>query len=73
MDSINRKDALTKLNMNAYVFRTITSELLEENILEMIGKGPSTKYILKRSSPEQSYMLKRALKKIEDFITREAE
>lgn len=66
--SISRGEAIGNMNMAPYHFRVTMSELLEMNLVEMVGKGPSTKYLLKPSLPEQSYSLKRLLKFLEDRI-----
>lgn len=66
--AINRKEAYEKLQISNYDFRVAIDGLLQKNIIETEGKGRATKYILKKSSLEHSYSLKRHLKKIEDLI-----
>lgn len=64
--TISRSEALNNLRMDPYSFRTSIQELMDMNIIEMVGKGRSTKYMLRRSSPEQFYSMKRVLRYIED-------
>ena len=56
--------------MDNYTFRTTINELLEKGVIEIMGKGRATKYILKKSSLEQSYSMKRILRIVEDRITK---
>lgn len=68
--SIARSEAIKELAMDSYTFRITIQALLENNMLDITGKGRSTRYVLKRSSPEQSYNIKRILRSIEDSINR---
>ena len=54
--------------MDNYTFRITINQLLEKDMVDIMGKGRSTRYILKLSSPERSYKLKRILRSIEDNI-----
>ena len=65
---ISRSEANEKLKMDNYTFRTNIDILLKKNLIEVIGKGRSTKYVLKMSSSEHSYSIKRYLRTIEDKI-----
>lgn len=56
--------------MDNYTFRTTINELLEKDMVEVVGKGRGTKYILRISSLEQSYSIKRILRFIEDKINK---
>lgn len=67
--SIARSEANDQLAMDNYTFRATINQLLDKNMVDIIGKGRSTRYILKLSSPEQSYNMKRILRFIEDSIT----
>lgn len=66
--SISRSDANSKLEMDNYIFRTTINELLDKGIVDVIGRGRATRYVLKMSSPEQSYNIKRVLRMIEDSL-----
>ena len=68
--AISRADANEQLKMDNYTFRTTINELLEKDVIEIMGKGRATKYILKKSSLEQSYSMKRILRIVEDRITK---
>lgn len=68
--SISRSEANEKLSMENHMFRTTINDLLEKNMIDVIGKGRSTRYVFKLSSPEQSYGMKRLLRLIEDNIVR---
>ncbi|MDK6863971.1 MULTISPECIES: RNA-binding domain-containing protein [Nosocomiicoccus] len=68
--AISRADANEQLKMDNYTFRTTINELLEKGVIEIMGKGRATKYILKKSSLEQSYSMKRILRIVEDRITK---
>ncbi len=66
--TIKRSEANEKLNMDNHIFRHAVNELLEKGMIEIMGKGRSTKYVLTLSSPEQSYIVKKILRLIEDRI-----
>lgn len=66
--SIARSEAKDQLSMDNYTFRTTINQLLEKDMVDVMGKGRATRYILKLSSPEQSYNMKRILRFIEDNI-----
>lgn len=66
--SIARSEAKDQLSMDNYTFRITINQLLEKDMVDIMGKGRSTRYILKLSSPERSYKLKRILRSIEDNI-----
>ena len=66
--SISRSEANEKLKIDNYQFRTSINSLLEKDIIEVIGKGRSTRYILKTESYEYSYRLKRLLRSVEDGL-----
>lgn len=68
--TITRKEAKEELVMDNYTFRTTINELLEKDMVEVVGKGRGTKYILRISSLEQSYSIKRILRFIEDKINK---
>lgn len=48
--------------MENHMFRTTINDLLEKNMIDVIGKGRSTRYVFKLSSPEQSYGVVRQIK-----------
>ena len=54
--------------MENHTFRTTVTNLLSKDMIEVRGKGRSTRYVLKMSTPEQSYGIKRLLRSIEDDI-----
>lgn len=66
--SISRSEANEKLDMENHTFRTNISQLLDKDMIEVVGKGRSTKYVLKMTSPEKSYSMKRLLRLVEDTI-----
>lgn len=66
--TIQRSEANEKLKMDNHIFRHAINKLLEDEIIEMIGKGRSTRYVLKLSSPQHSYIVKKLLRLIEDNI-----
>lgn len=66
--SISRREAEENLNIENYQFRVAINYLLDEEIIDVIGKGRSTRYTLKTSSSEYSYSIKRLLRLIEDGL-----
>ncbi|CAM3164880.1 RNA-binding domain-containing protein [Streptobacillus felis] len=65
---ITRSSAEKKLNIDKYTFRNVISELLDEKIIEIEGKGRATKYTLNKNSEEKSYSMKKMLRFLEDQI-----
>lgn len=66
--SISRREAEEKLLIENYQFRVAINTLLEKEMIDVKGKGRSTKYALKTGSSEFSYSIKRLLKSIEDGL-----
>lgn len=66
--SISRGEAEENLSIENYQFRVAINILLEEEIIDVVGGGRSTRYILKTSSSEYSYSMKRLLRLIEDDL-----
>lgn len=66
--SISRGEAEEKLLIENYQFRVAVNDLLEEGMLDIIGRGRSTRYMLKTSSSEYSYSIKRLLRLVEDDL-----
>ena len=66
--SISRGEAEENLLIEKYQFRVAIDSLLEEGVIEVIGRGRSTRYVLKFGSSEYSYSLKRILRLVEDDL-----
>ena len=66
--SISRGEAEKYLSIENYQFRVAINTLLEEEMIEIVGRGRSTRYILKTGSSEYSYSMKRLLRAIEDNL-----
>lgn len=66
--SISRGEAEENISIENYQFRVAINTLLEEGIIDVVGRGRSTRYILKTSSSEYSYSMKRLLRLIEDDL-----
>lgn len=64
--SISRAEAEENLSIENYQFRVAINTLLEEGVIDLIGKGRATRYWLKTSSSEYSYSMKRLLRFVED-------
>lgn len=66
--SISRGEAEENLSIENYQFRVAINNLLEEGMIDVMGKGRSTRYVLKTSSSEYSYSMKRLLRLVEDNL-----
>lgn len=66
--SISRGEAEEKLSIENYHFRVAINTLLDEEMVDVIGKGRSTRYVLKTNSMEFSYSMKRLLRLVEDDL-----
>lgn len=66
--SISRREAEDRLSIENYQFRVAIGALLSEDIIDVIGRGRSTRYVLKTSSSEFSYSIKRLLRSVEDDL-----
>ena len=66
--SLSRSEAEEELLIDKYQFRVAVKSLLEEGMIEVVGRGRSTKYKLKIGSSEFSYSLKRLLRSVEDDL-----
>lgn len=66
--SISRGEAEENLYIENYKFRVAINILLEEGMIDVTGRGRSTRYVLKTSSPEYSYSMKRLLRLVEDDL-----
>ncbi|MDO4720994.1 MAG: ATP-binding protein [Peptostreptococcaceae bacterium] len=66
--SIKRSEANDVLKMDNYAFRRTLEQLLEKDVIEVRGKGRATTYVLKLTTPEQSYSMKKILRSLEDNI-----
>lgn len=66
--SISRGEAEEKLSIDNYQFRVAINTLLEEGMIEVMGRGRSTRYEFNTSSSEYSYSMKRLLKLVEDDL-----
>lgn len=66
--SISRGEAEEKLSIDNYQFRMAINKLMEEGMIDIEGRGRSTKYVLKTSSSEYSYSMKRLLRLVEDGL-----
>lgn len=66
--SISRREAEENLSIDNYQFRAATNTLLEKGMIEMRGRGRSTRYNLKINSSEYSYSMKRLLRLVEDNL-----
>lgn len=66
--SITRREAEKNLSIENYQFRVAINILLEEGMIDICGKGRSTRYVLKTGSSEFSYSMKRLLRLVEDDL-----
>ena len=66
--SISRGEAEKHLFVENYQFRVAINTLLEEGTVDVMGKGRSTRYVLKTSLSEYSYSMKRLLRAVEDGL-----
>lgn len=66
--SISRGEAEKNLSIENYQFRLAINTLLEEEMIDVSGRGRSTRYVLKTSSSEYSYSMKRLLRLVEDDL-----
>ena len=66
--SISRAEAEEKLSIDNYQFRVAINTLLEEGMIEVMGRGRSTRYVFNTSSSEYSYSMKRLLRLVEDDL-----
>lgn len=66
--TISRGEAEEKLLIENYQFRVAINTLLEEKMIDVIGRGRSTRYALKTGSSEYSYSMKRLLRLVEDNL-----
>lgn len=66
--SISRKEAEEKLLIENYQFRVAINDLLEGEMVDVVGRGRATRYVLKTGSSEYSYSMKRLLRLIEDDL-----
>ena len=66
--SISRREAEEKLLIENYQFRVAINTLLEKEMIDVKGKGRSTRYALKTGSSEFSYSIKRLLRSVEDGL-----
>ena len=66
--SITRREAEKNLSIENYQFRVAINILLEEGMIDIRGKGRSTRYVLKTGSSEFSYSMKRLLRLVEDDL-----
>lgn len=66
--SISRREAEEILSIENYQFRVAINTLLKEGMIDIRGKGRSTRYVLKTGSSEFSYSMKRFLRLVEDDL-----
>lgn len=66
--TISRGEAEGNLSIEKYQFRVAINAMLKEGMIDVVGRGRSTKYILKTSSSEYSYSIKRLLRLVEDDL-----
>lgn len=66
--SISRGEAEENLSIENYQFRVAINALLDDEMVDVVGKGRSTRYVLKTSSSEYSYSMKRLLRLVEDDL-----
>lgn len=66
--SISRGEAEENLSIENYQFRVAINTLLDDEMVDVVGKGRSTRYVLKATSSEYSYSIKRLLRSVEDDL-----
>lgn len=69
--TISRKEAKNELAISDYQFRLSIDSLIDKKMLEVIGRGPSTKYMLKPSSSESYLSIKNMMRKFLDVMNRD--
>ncbi|AMB99863.1 AAA family ATPase [Aerococcus urinaehominis] len=67
--SISSSEAVEVFGITGYAFRKTIGELINLGIVEKLGGGRSTRYVLLVSESLQNYKLKRMLRGIEDRIS----
>lgn len=65
---ISKRDAQSELCIDSYHFRVAINSLLEDKVVEFVGKGRSTVYTLKMNTTEYAYSMKGLLRQTEDFM-----
>lgn len=65
---ITRKVMMKDLGIKEYSYRTAIQNLIDNEMLTVIGKGAGTRYTLVVSSQEHYYSMKKLLRKIEDSL-----
>lgn len=70
MSAISIKELSKKTNMTYYRAKKIIYSLKARNIIEQIGSGPSTKYVIKAGSEESLTQIQIAMDMIKRQLTK---
>lgn len=63
---IDKGTAKSVLLLDDYSFRKTIGDLLKDNVIQKVGQGRATQYLLKLDSAESAFSMKRMLRSVED-------